>query len=1836
MVCMLMECCLHILRGYQISDRKGVEDLFKLEVIKELQQMLQSMRTITKNLDNSILCLKKVLDGEMFIPTGLINEIRDCLTQISKKQIEFNEKYQKLNNHDPSTKYAVLESEFEEIHRILEEKSKQISVINFFLSLHSEDEVTEHVLQKRKESLIGLDFDNIDTKKLESVAEPYVLLQKAFLEEDIKKKFSFEYRLASYFEEEIVTGIHFSTLSFRDETISSSSGILDEKETIEQNQQKLFSDTGKSKNKEVAVSEDVENDSQKLSDEESLTDKELEALYTEENSHTLAIQETEKSKKGFGAKEFKSDIAKQYQEEKIACLVEVVRNCGYSIEGISTKKNADTKLYEIATEKLLQAGYLKKYIIKNLGEFFTLSTRGESAFKTKASLSFINQHCRKNISLQDIGEHIKDSANSAIVRLMAFNSIVKQRSILPHYIFLNAKNIMGTDYFLIGYPMLRKDMIWHIGVISENPKEFYELRERLNEVISENDVLIVYGLTLENAKSVKNWLVSELNIESSVVGITALSEKAVVDAGTKEVLVLDDLEEEYAESSVKTVNEERESANTKEFSFESEEVDEDLIKSIDIVKNQVNDIEEPDIGQNFEKDDSENTFSATDELAATAESENHRLPENDTEFEESSENDIQQAAILLSDEEKEAYIDQYCNFIISGKTYAASAYLKVLTRRYFCFEPHYRQLAYAINDPIEGCTYSSDTIFNVYYGEFAPISDYYIVAAAIRNFFFDQYSYDYSIQQVYAMLSGNRLFANNPSLEKVVYELMTFKKERHIGMDRYADYREKERNSLEKRLLEIRCEAKGYYDNYGNGNLKENASHKRFIETTKLILGAGSDLCEYLKIVADNDEDMLDMLTEFLTSTYVKDQAVISEENIDPAKINKSLDYFWDRAGQNMRLVKKTSDLMSSLRMNLYKKVYKVVSVLCNYVSAMKYSMENTDDESWHVYKKIRTPLLNSLKESLDEVSQIDSNSLNEKAGRVVLLQTLHEVELRLSGDYQEGNYKYYYIDFLKNDKVLLDEDYLPILDEVPEIEEFSILSRIQLHCKQDEIEFPERLQNIFSGGDDYGSAALILKYLQHEGIVLSPEESKKYNVEKAIVYSLRDLENKRKGFIEDIELAQSYGQVDNTVENSKELILQIIESWYIWAVETKNYGFFVKILEEFRKKIKKDAQSRAQDLQKSLDVYLNENSSWAEDELVNKAIIQIQDRIEQQNYAAAEDLLNRVVTNDLELENSVEQEDYLACFLDEYDVHYRKTAKPGATLKSLVNTSKNNKDIRGGNRLLESWLRGAGVSETTLKTLLSVLGFNVDSVHVEEPIQGKIENYTILLKRPQNGRKSNYKHPISAFGSEAEIKGFRVICVFGKADATRLIDIFKEVGNAKNTLVLLDYALSLADRRTLARKTKTDMSGKVFAVIDRVVLLYLAKHYNETAISRMLMSIVIPFAAYQPYVEKSADVMPQEIFIGRKYELEKIESPTGVNIVYGGRQLGKSALLRMAKKDIDQNENGDRAILVDIKKIDYKAAAKKISAALYDEKILDKEHITDDWTELARDIKNRLRSKINPIPYLLLLMDEADTFIESCEGIGYQPFDALKDIQSIGSGRFKFVVAGLRNIVRFKREAALGNNSVITHLKSLTVTPFKAMEARELLEVPLSYLGFRFPKDNETDVLVSTIFGTTNYFPGLLQLYCAKLIEAMRRDYAGYSESETPPYIVKKDHIKKVLAEQSLQQDIREKFFITLKEGEDDYYYIIALLVAYHYHENKSQNGSSVVELLNMSNTFSIGKIAALNLGKLEALMEEMCELNVLQHTGDGRYRFTRHSFCQMMGTVQQIDDELMNYMED
>ena len=73
----------------------------------------------------------------------------------------------------------------------------------------------------------------------------------------------------------------------------------------------------------------------------------------------------------------------------------------------------------------------------------------------------------------------------------------------------------------------------------------------------------------------------------------------------------------------------------------------------------------------------------------------------------------------------------------------------------------------------------------------------------------------------------------------------------------------KERGEWEKQLAKICHEAKEYYESYKNGNVKESTSHKRFLETTKLLLGADSDLCQYLKAVSEDDREMLETWKNF-------------------------------------------------------------------------------------------------------------------------------------------------------------------------------------------------------------------------------------------------------------------------------------------------------------------------------------------------------------------------------------------------------------------------------------------------------------------------------------------------------------------------------------------------------------------------------------------------------------------------------------------------------------------------------------------------------------------------------------------------------------------------------------------------------------------------------------------------------------------------------------------------------------------------------------------------------------------------------------------------------------
>lgn len=1528
---------------------------------------------------------------------------------------------------------------------------------------------------------------------------------------------------------------------------------------------------------------------------------------------SLNVELNPKAEMVFSAKKFESEITRRGDFSDNAYTLVTAWKMDYVDSEMLLKMSGGAGNYMSACESLFNLGYLQKYEVKGYPCFYALTDRGSKIFTTQKSAQLLKM--KKAQGKQ--AEKIEDAASSALARVLLVHAFKLGVQIGGTEFSVNER--VATDAFYLHIRYSENDIgCSFAGIIGKTIESFESVRKDLfwddsPEAFEDDVAFIVLGMNKEHAHRMAEFF--DKNIHDIMSG-TML---CYYDYETKICYrYADDTVVDLSELAPKDP-EVPEGASAKTNTAE----DDSVVQTEEMLISEEGPLSE--------------TFSAPEEVPVqetTAEKPvAEELPEETPAISEKSapgtetQTVVPSAAVekVKNDPQRDEHMNVLKEMLEKEQFYCATAYLRALAAKFSLYKPAYDQLAYAVNDPANSCSYNSDKIYSVYFNESSSPNEHFAVAAACRNVFYDHRGYDYTLPSLHTALEGNIVLDSTPALKNVLYQLKEFKSVHHHGVDYFADYRQTAQRELESRLKSLQQEATSYYSNYILGNVKETATMRRFIEAKKIAFRADGFLGESLKIIVDGDNDPVlnSFITEGLKECYIREGDTVCRENIDAAKVDAQIDDFWEEAERYVEQKKKTAGQVSSLRTNLTKQILKVVDVLAEYADLTNGFVGKESDEASIDYQRARSGLLKGMQAALQECAEDP-----DRAGSAVLKMTLTELISRLDGSYVSRNNRYFYQDFLRGDLVMLDGDtWLPVLNRIPYVENFSIIERIAAHSRLTLPSYEEKLKAILDGEDDYGSGSLIMDILSRTGAVL---ETVQDNFQKGLSCAANDVVLKKKAFVEELELAQSYGQIRE--DSRKEAYIKVVSDWYDRALADQNYGFFRKILDAIMEQIRSDARSISIELTKNMDAYLAENSDWESSEEIRNAVERFKARIKVQNYAAAEDQLNRLKSNDLSASIELPHTDHLQQFITEYQMHSSRTSNAGMPLQSMLNQYRHvrNKEARGAARLVDNWPRNGGsVNEESARNLLEALGFNVASVEQQNNAAEK-NTFTVRLKSPVNGRKSNYTHPIYIFGSEAETAGFRVVYLFGRFGANDLMERIERIGNARNTLLLVDCALTMADRRLLARLTKKMGSGKTFAVVDRIVISYLANHYSETSINRTLMAVIMPYASNQPYISDSTNVMPPELFMGRRFELEKIESSSGANIVYGGRQLGKSALLRMARKDINYDENGNRAVLVDIKGLNYQEVAQKVSETLCDEDILSEKDVTDDWNKLSRSIRNRLRDEKDYIPYLLLMMDEADVFIESCEAVNYSPFDALKDIQSIGTGRFKFVVAGLRNVVRFKQNVALGNNSVLTHLSSLTVTLFKAAEARELLETPLWYLGFRFASDSATETLISTIFGTTNYFPGLIQLYCSKLIEALQHDYADYEESETPPYIISENHVKKTLSDETLLQQIREKFIITLKVDQDDYYYLIALLGAYHYHFSEESSMFSAKDIQSHAREYGIKKLSNLSEESIHALMEEMRELNVLQSVTASNYRFARYNFCQMMGSEEEVCDKI------
>jgi hypothetical protein len=481
---------------------------------------------------------------------------------------------------------------------------------------------------------------------------------------------------------------------------------------------------------------------------------------------------------------------------------------------------------------------------------------------------------------------------------------------------------------------------------------------------------------------------------------------------------------------------------------------------------------------------------------------------------------------------------------------------------------------------------------------------------------------------------------------------------------------------------------------------------------------------------------------------------------------------------------------------------------------------------------------------------------------------------------------------------------------------------------------------------------------------------------------------------------------------------------------------------------------------------------------------------------------------------------------------------------------------------------------------------------------------------------------PVPQFGSLQD-GHFNVVCLWERPGMDTIGAKLHDL-NLLNENVLVLYFARLLERQRLdllrfARERRVGM-----AVLDEILLVFLAREYRSRL--PVFLQCALPLAFVNPY-EPTGIVLPEMLF-GRDDMIRSLQSPTGAAFVYGGRQLGKSALLRRVEREFHRPEREQYALYEDIKLV-----GDPTSSEQYDEAIwlrlrdgLSKLGLLETRAYKPETILRKIYEVVDASGdrRVLILLDEADRFLKADENKNFAVVSKLKRVMDDTDRRFKAVFAGLHDVQRFQNIP----NQPLAHLDSLQVGPLEPRASQELIHQPMESLGFCFADERA----VLRILAYTNYHPGLIQLFCRELIKHLcRRDV-----NELAPYPIEQSDIEVVYRRDQVRDEIRKRFSWTL--ALDQRYRAITLALVFDQMEDRDgyAKAYSVAEILEQGQGWWPKGFRGLARDQLQGILGEMCGLGVLvRNARDHRYRLRSPNLVRLMGSEEDIENSLLEISE-
>ncbi|MFI2030140.1 hypothetical protein [Streptomyces buecherae] len=535
---------------------------------------------------------------------------------------------------------------------------------------------------------------------------------------------------------------------------------------------------------------------------------------------------------------------------------------------------------------------------------------------------------------------------------------------------------------------------------------------------------------------------------------------------------------------------------------------------------------------------------------------------------------------------------------------------------------------------------------------------------------------------------------------------------------------------------------------------------------------------------------------------------------------------------------------------------------------------------------------------------------------------------------------------------------------------------------------------------------------------------------------------------------------------------------------------------------------------------------------------------------------------------------------------------------------------------------------------LLKLLGYDAKSARSLDDRSQHRREYRLF---EATGVEANGIAKAPAFGSQISEEGgnLRVMMVWGRPPA-KVVMSWAERDTSDASLLVVYFG-------TLNREARVELaagSGRLqpLLVVDDAAIAYLAARGNRQVSTTT--QTLLPFSGVNPYIREKRGRIGGEMFYGRDAERKSILDPRGTQVIYGGRGLGKSALLADAGEQFTRQRLGyHQAVYVNLDQENIGKGSSFGPETLWSvlERELAEAQVLDDRPQGRRkrpEISDRVRAGIrtwldgDSRRRLLILLDECDQFFEA----DAPRFDQTKKLKGLGSDtkdRAKVVFAGLHSVQRFSK---LASNGPFGHLAQTpkVIGPLAPQSAAELLVEPMRALGFEF-KDLD---LVNRVLGYCSYQPFLLQMFGHRLVEVMQRKRVRHA-AEGPPYVVEVTDIESVELDAALRDGISAAFKETLSL--DHRYDVIANVLAYHARHHGLEVRLSDTELREECETYWRKGFEQLDTEGFRAYLSEMVGLGILAPNHDGLgWHLRGPNALRMIGTSHEVEARLLRAEQD